>query len=133
MAQSQKVAERLRTMAPAITSTEEQLTQPPAWTAAELRAAIGRCEDEVARLVAEHARPEAIYSRRQGIDVLYVLLREAERGERHGPAGGSEWAYGCDERSHVLRPDYQNDRCERPIHLLLQNAGQPVQRHHDAD
>lgn len=79
-------ADRARDMRPAITCAEDQLTQPPAWTAAELRAAIGRCEDEVARLVAEHARPEAIYSRRQGIDVLYILLREAERGERHGTA-----------------------------------------------
>lgn len=90
MTQIQKFAERLRTMTPAITCAEDQLAQPPAWTAAELRAAIGRCEDEVARLVAEHARPEAIYSRRQGIDVLYILLREAERGERHGTAGGGE-------------------------------------------
>lgn len=58
------------------------------WTEEELRAAIERCEDDVARMVEARATPEEIYGRRQGIDVLYRLLEDASGGrDSHGPAG----------------------------------------------
>ena len=54
------------------------------WTAAQLREAIERCNRECSEMVARHARPGAIESRRRGIEHLMLLLRNAERAEQGG-------------------------------------------------
>lgn len=53
------------------------------WTAAELRAAIDRCEQEAERRIRAHEPPERVCGARQGIEVLYRMLKEAENHE-HG-------------------------------------------------
>ena len=52
------------------------------WSAKELLDAIERCELECVTMIANHAPPEAIQSRRQGMERLYDWLYEAERQER---------------------------------------------------
>lgn len=48
------------------------------WTKGELLAAIDRCEKDVAQMVAQHARPEEIERRREGIDMLWKWMGVAE-------------------------------------------------------
>lgn len=50
----------------------------PWWTAAQLRAAIDRCEAEIETMIANHATPAAIEGRRRGVTRLHSLLRNAE-------------------------------------------------------
>lgn len=51
------------------------------WSAEQLRNAINRCEQDCVDLVNANAKPETIECRRHGIEVLYRLLRNAERRE----------------------------------------------------
>ena len=61
-------------------------TEKSCFTAAELRAAIDRCEREVERRVRAHEPPERVYGARQGIETLYRMLEEAERDEHRRDA-----------------------------------------------
>ena len=58
------------------------------WTAADIRAAIERCERETEAMVRAGAPPEAIYQHRKGITLLQAYLAKAEASE-HG-AGAME-------------------------------------------
>ena len=48
------------------------------WTAADIRAAIERCERETEAMVQAGAKPEAIYQHRKGITLLKAYLAKAE-------------------------------------------------------
>lgn len=56
------------------------------WTAAQLRAAINRCEGDAEAAIARHEKPEIIEGKRKGIKMLYGWLARAE-AEEHGRVG----------------------------------------------
>lgn len=51
------------------------------WSAAQLRAAIDRCERDTEAMIARHEPPEQIEGRRKGIEVLYRILGNLEKSE----------------------------------------------------
>lgn len=52
------------------------------WTAAQIKAAIDRCEKETEERIKRHESPERIADGRKHIDTLRRWLAEAERKER---------------------------------------------------
>ena len=52
---------------------------PYGWTKDQIKAAIDRCEKEVAEMVARHATPREIEARRSGLETMRKWLEREEK------------------------------------------------------